>query len=183
LPLAIIFRAFGAARPTCPLAQGRRALLRSALAPGYHIPRLWRCSTYLPAGPGATRLAALSACPWLSYSAPSALLDLLALAQGRCASLRSALAPGYHIPRLWRCSTDLHAGPGAMRFAALSACPWLSYSAPLALLDRLARWLRGDASRFARHLPLAIICRAFGAGRPEPHLKMNPVRRGSAGSK
>ena len=51
--------------------------------------------------------------------------------QGRRASLRSALAPGYHIPRRWRC-----------------ACPWLSYSAPLAL-----------------RLPLAIIFRAVGAAR------------------
>jgi len=25
------------------LSQGRRASLRSALAPGYHISRLWRC--------------------------------------------------------------------------------------------------------------------------------------------
>jgi hypothetical protein len=38
--------------------------------------------------------------------------------QGRRASLRLALAPGYRIPRLWRC-----------------ACPWLSYFAPLALRD------------------------------------------------
>ena len=27
-----------------PLAQGRRASLCSALAPGYHISRLWRCA-------------------------------------------------------------------------------------------------------------------------------------------
>jgi len=29
--------------------QGRRASLRSALAPGYHIPRLWRCGDRISA--------------------------------------------------------------------------------------------------------------------------------------
>jgi hypothetical protein len=47
LPLAFIFRAFGAGR--C-----------SALAPGFNIPRLWRWTVF-------------GARPWLSYSAPLAL--------------------------------------------------------------------------------------------------------------
>src|ERR1051326_7320494 len=73
---------------------------RFALAPGYHIPRLWR----------------FYACPWLSYSAPLALLRL-PLGYHIPRLWRFALAPGYHIPRLWR----------------FYACPWLSHSAPSAL--------------------------------------------------
>ena len=42
---------------------------------------------------------------------------------------------------------------------ALRACPWLLYVAPSALSLSLMSFSRGDASR----LPLAIICRAFGA--------------------
>jgi hypothetical protein len=63
---------------------------RFALAPGFHISRLWR---------------------WLSYFAPLAL-----------AFIFRAFGAGFHISRLWR---------------------WLSYFAPLAL---------------------AIVFRAFGAG-------------------
>src|ERR1051326_657257 len=43
--------------------------------------------------PGATRSAALHACPWLSYCAPLAL-------------------SGFHIPRLWRCHIS-YSAPGA----------------------------------------------------------------------
>ena len=64
LPLAIILRAFGAS-------------LRSALAPGYHISRLWR-------------LAQRSASPWLSYCAP--------LAPGRLQALGSP-GDGDDVPR------------------------------------------------------------------------------------
>src|ERR1051325_6802689 len=55
------------------LIQGRRASQRSALAPGYYIPRLRR---YAP-----------------SYSAPSALRPVI---------LRAFGATPRHIPRLWR---------------------------------------------------------------------------------
>ena len=70
----------------------------------------------------------------------------------------------------------------ATRGDALRACPWLSYSAPLALcfhfttnptqttkIDLFRPWLlmiiatRGDVLRFASHLPLAFIFRAVGA--------------------
>src|ERR1051325_7799265 len=86
LPLAIILRAFGH-------GIGARRFGFAALhaAHGCHIPRLWRwyrgdafrCASRLPlaitlrafgAGIGARRFAALHACPWLSYSAPLALL-------------------------------------------------------------------------------------------------------------
>src|ERR1043166_1184109 len=46
--------------------------------------------------------------------------------QGRRASRCSALASGFHIPRLWRWTV-------AFIFRAFGAGPWLSYSAPLAL--------------------------------------------------
>jgi hypothetical protein len=38
-----------------------------------------------------------------SYSALSEIVWSFCFNQGRCASLRSALAPGSHISRLWRC--------------------------------------------------------------------------------
>ena len=53
LPLAFIFRAFGAG------------------APGFHIPRLWRWCPWL------SYSAPLALCPWLSYSAPLALCPWL----------------------------------------------------------------------------------------------------------
>src|ERR1051326_2354400 len=74
--------------------------------------------------PGATRLTLFGTCPWLSYSAPLA----LAYYQGRRASRCSALAPGFHIPRLWR-----------------------------------SHITRGGAPHVARGLPPAFIFRAFGA--------------------
>src|SRR6185369_10864600 len=102
-------------------------------------------------------------CPWLLYSAPSALRDVLrfaphlplafifrAFGASRRAPLRSALAPGFYIPRLRRFATCS---------ASLRTCPWLLYSAPSALRDVL---------RFAAHLPLAFIFRAFGASRRAP---------------
>src|SRR6185503_20062078 len=65
LPLAFISRAFGAANHMfVTLAT------RFALAPGFHILRLWRCESYV--------------------------CDL---------ATRFALAPGFHIPRLWRCES------------------------------------------------------------------------------
>ena len=69
--IAVIFRTFSALF-IIPANQGRRASLRSALAPGYHIPRRWRC-----------------ACPGITFRAVGA-----------------ALAPGYRIPRRWRCATE-----------------------------------------------------------------------------
>src|ERR1043166_2371180 len=117
---------------------------------------------------GGARFAALHACPWLTYGAPSALrgdafrcasrLPLAYIwrafgAQGRRVPLRFTLAPGLHMARLRR--------SGATRSAALHACPWLTYGAPSAL--------RGDAFRCASRLPLAYIWRAFGAeGRRVP---------------
>ena len=91
--------------------QGRRASRCSALAPGFHIPRLWRLLPpfiYAP-WPGT----------WLSYSEPL------------------ALALGFHVPRLWR----WHLAFISRAFGA----GWLSYSAPLALalgfhISRLCRW-------------------------------------------
>src|SRR5262249_42505749 len=75
LPLAFIFCAFGAGLP---------GATRSALAPGFHIPRLWR---WLPE---ATRSALA---PDFHISAPLALVT-------RGDALRAC--PGFHIPRLWR---------------------------------------------------------------------------------
>ena len=46
-----------------------------------------------------------------SYYALSELRDCLCLDQGRRASLCSALAPGYHIPRLWRCQITRFGAP------------------------------------------------------------------------
>src|ERR1051326_6303828 len=72
-----------------------------------------------------TRGDALSACPWLSYSAP------LALALRACPWL-SYSAP---LPLALRaCPWLSYSAPLAL---ALRACPWLSYSAPLALTIRL----------------------------------------------
>src|ERR1051326_4640319 len=85
-----LFRSFRASRPLCVLNQGRRASRCSALAPGFHIPRLWR----LPPGLHIPRL-------W-------------------------RLPPGFHIPRLRRLTL-------AFIFRAFGACPWPSYSAPSAL--------------------------------------------------
>src|ERR1041384_1322801 len=78
-----LFRSFRASRPLCVLNQGRRASRCSALAPGFHIPRLRRLTL-------AFIFRAFGACPWPSYSAPL------------------ALAPGFHIPRLWRLPPGLH---------------------------------------------------------------------------
>src|ERR1043166_1504513 len=72
---------------------------------------------------------------------------------------RFALAPGYHIPRLWR----FYACPLAITFGAFGAftlAPWLSYSAPLALR---ACWLSYSAPLALLRLPLAITLGAFGA--------------------
>jgi len=90
-----------------------------------------------------------------SYFALSELHDHYALYQGRRASRCSALAPGFHIPRLWRW-TMFGACPLALIFRPLPLdyvrrLPWLSYSAPLALdyvrrltlsfdIPRLWRW-------------------------------------------
>src|ERR1051326_169181 len=77
--------------------------------------------------PGATRLTLFGACPWLSYSAPL------------------ALVPDFHISRLWRwCLTFI--------FRAVGGGARLSYSAPLALapdfhIPRLWRW------HLAFHIP------------------------------
>jgi hypothetical protein len=46
-----------------------------------------------------------------SYSALSELEKLVAISQGRHASLRSALAPGFHISRLWRSNGLLRHSP------------------------------------------------------------------------
>ena len=43
----MIFRTFSALSSIDSCVQGRRASLRSALAPGYHIQRLWRCPDFL----------------------------------------------------------------------------------------------------------------------------------------
>ncbi len=46
-----------------------------------------------------------------TYFGPSGLVLALFCNQGRRASLRCALAPGFHIPRLWRCrSLSFRAG-------------------------------------------------------------------------
>ena len=45
--------------------------------------------------------------------------SILNFSQGRRASLRSALAPGYHISRLWRCADQI--GPPLRRFLASAA--------------------------------------------------------------
>src|ERR1043165_2562126 len=113
-----LFRSFRASRPLCVLNQGRRASRCSALAPGFHIPRLRRL-------PLAFIFRAFGACPWLSYSAPLAL----------------APWPSYSAP--------------------LALAPWFSYSAPSALA-------LGFHIPRLRRLPLAFIFRAFGAG--ESHL-------------
>ena len=55
------------------------------------------------------------------YFALSGLDALFILLPG---ATRFALAPGFHISRRWR---------SGLRRASLRACPWLSYSAPLAL--------------------------------------------------
>src|ERR1051326_72152 len=92
--------------------------------------------------PGATRSAALHACPWLSYCAPL------------------ALSPGYHIARLWRLSPGCHIArlwrsALAIILRALALSPgchiarlwrWLSYCAPLALSSDF----RADSSRCPR---------------------------------
>src|ERR1041385_1774535 len=124
-----------------------------------------------------------------SYFALSELHDHYALYQGRRASRCSALAPGFHIPRLWRW-TMFGACPLALIFRPLPLdyvrrLPWLSYSAPLALhYARRLPWLSYSAPlalhcvrRFPwvsysaplaldciRRSPLALIFRAFGAG-------------------
>ena len=56
------------------------------------------------------------------YSALSELSRSLHFFPGRRASLRSALAPGYHIPRLWRCAWRIDE-----RFQAASASGPSSY--------------------------------------------------------
>ena len=105
--------------------------------------------------PGATRLTLFGACPWLSYSAPLALvpdfhisrlwrwcLTFIFRAVGGGARLSYsaplALVPDFHIPRLWRWCL-------AFIFRAFGAGAWLSYSAPLAL-----------ASSFSYSAPLAL---------------------------
>jgi len=60
-----LFRSYRASRPSRSYDQGRRASRCSALAPGFHIPRLRRCPGF--------HIPRLRRCPWLSYSAPSAL--------------------------------------------------------------------------------------------------------------
>ena len=45
------------------------------------------------------------------FSALQALLFALAATQGRRAPLRFALAPGFHIPRLWRSVSSFEANP------------------------------------------------------------------------
>src|ERR1051325_5237394 len=84
-----LFRSFRASRPLCVLNQGRRASRCLALAPGFPIPRLRRL-------PLAFIFRAFGACPWLSYSAPSA------LDPGFLIPRLWRLPPGFHIPRLWR---------------------------------------------------------------------------------
>src|ERR1051326_4662578 len=152
-----LFRSFRASRPLCVLNQGRRASRCSALAPGFHIPRLRRL-------PLAFIFRAFGACPWPSYSAPS------------------ALAPGLHIPRLWRLPLAFifrafgacplafifrafGACPLVFIFRAFGACPWLSYSAPSALalglhIPRLRRW-RKPPLALARHFDKERIDRDF----------------------
>src|SRR5262249_54830119 len=61
--------------------------------------------------PGATRLTLFGACPWLSYSAPLALAPYMPQRASRC----SALAPGFHIPRLWRSRHTCHNAPHVVR--------------------------------------------------------------------
>jgi hypothetical protein len=105
--------------------QGRRAPLRVALAPGFHISCLWRSVSTFVQSRFASRLplafifrafeplfrllckaASLRACPWLSYFAP------LALCFDFCAKpLRFALAPGFHISRLWTSVSSFCAKP------------------------------------------------------------------------
>ena len=80
--------------------------------------------------PRATRLAALSACPWLLYFAPSALRGAPSQTPP---VLRSALAPGYFSAPLRCCGARPHK---RLRCCA-SACPWLSYFAPSALRGSL----------------------------------------------
>src|ERR1051326_322488 len=126
--------------------------------------------------PGATRLTLFGACPWLSYSAPS------------------ALDPGLHIPRLRRLPLAFifrafgacplafifrafgacplafifrafGACPLVFIFRAFGACPWLSYSAPSALalglhIPRLRRW-RKPPLALARHFDKERIDRDF----------------------
>ena len=103
-----LFRSFRASRPLCVLNQGRRASRCSALAPGFHIPRLRRLTL-------AFIFRAFGACPWPSYSAPL------------------ALAPGFHIPRLRRLPLASYFAPSALAsgfiFRAFGACLWLSYRA------------------------------------------------------
>jgi hypothetical protein len=120
-----LFRSFRASRPLCVLNQGRRASRCSALAPGFHIPRLRRLTL-------AFIFRAFGACPWPSYSAPSA------LAPGFHIPRLWRLPPGLHIPRLWRLPPGFHIPrlrrlPLAFIFRAFGACPWPSYSAPSAL--------------------------------------------------
>ena len=80
--------------------------------------------------PGATRLAALSACPWLSYFAPSALRGA-PHKRLRCCAQRLPLAIIFRpFGAAGRALTNASG-------AALSACPWLSYFAPSALRGSL----------------------------------------------
>jgi hypothetical protein len=125
-----LFRSFRASRPLCVLNQGRRASRCSALAPGFHIPRLRRLTL-------AFIFRAFGACPWPSYSAPLALAPWLSYS----APLALAPWPSYSAP--------------------LALAPWFSYSAPSALA-------LGFHIPRLRRLPLAFIFRAFGAG--ESHL-------------
>src|ERR1043166_6139281 len=73
-----------------------------------------------------------------SYFALSELHDHYALYQGRRASRCSALAPGFHIPRLWR-------------WTMFGACPF-------------ALIFRAFGAGLCSALALALIFRAFGAG-------------------
>jgi hypothetical protein len=168
LPLAIIFRAFGAA-----LREARRSwllyfaplALRDAkrVAPGYYISRLWRCAArsasllaiIFRAFGAALREARRS---WLLYFAPLALREA------------KRVAPGYYISRLWRCAAR-SASLLAIIFRAFGAAlrearrSWLLYFAPLALREARRPWLlyfrAFGAARSAS--PVANIFRAVGA--------------------
>ena len=73
---------------------------------------------------------------------------------------RSALAPGFHIPRLWRCRSRWLIPPLALPIAP-------AYAAPLALPIALAHSAFGAADRAGSFrlwaLPIALAHSAFGA--------------------
>jgi len=136
------YKSQGQARSASPLVANKREQMRPE-GPKY-LHRYFALSglvTFDCLLPGATRSASLRTCPWLSYSAPSA------LPSGFHYLAPLALPSGFHISRLWRC-------PLAFISRAFGAALWLSYSAPLALPSRF------HISRL-RRCPLAFISRAF----------------------